>query len=106
MAIVGDSTDPQSTKRPNKNPILESTHTFKLVIITDYPLKPNLPTNISPVNIYGIFSLFFTNNILETITKNTDKYVALRGANQLKPSSQTRKTPATEIKAYLEILIY
>ena len=95
MAIIKDFTDPQGTKRPNKDPILESTHTFKPVIVTDYPSKPNLSTNIFPVNIYSIFSLFFTNNILEIITKNTNKYAALRGANQSKPPSQTRKTPAT-----------
>ena len=81
MAIIRDFIDPQSTKYPNEDLILESTHIFKLIIVTDYPLKLNLPTNISPINIYGIFSLFFTNNILGTITKNINKYIALREAN-------------------------
>ena len=81
MAIVGDFTDPQGTKRPNKDLILKFTHIFKLIIVIYYSSKPNLPTNISPVNVYDIFSLFFTNNILETIIKNTNKHTALRGAN-------------------------
>ena len=50
MATIGDSTDPEGTKRPNKDLILESAHTFELIIVTEHPSRPNLPANISPIN--------------------------------------------------------
>ena len=87
MATIGDFTDPEGTKYPNKDLFLESTHIFKPVIVTERPSRPNLPANISPINIYGIFSLFFTTDILETIAKNTNKYAALHRATQSKPPS-------------------
>ena len=78
MATVGDSTDPKGTKRPNKNPIIVSTHTFKLIVVTERPSKICLPLNISPADAYGIFSLFFTNDVLEMLAKNTNRYASQR----------------------------
>ena len=114
MALIGDSTDLEGTKRPNEDSISDSADVFHPVIVVERPSKPNLPTNISPTDAYGIFSLFFTTDILETIAKNTNKYAALHGADQSKPPSQTRKTPTTpwrntsarELRAYLGVLIY
>ena len=77
MAIIGDSTDPKGTKRPNKNLILVSVHMFKLVIVAEHPSKICLPSTVRPNNAYGIFSLFFTNNVLNMLIKNTNKYGAL-----------------------------
>ena len=85
MAIIKNSTDPKNTKRPNKNPILVSTYIFNLVIIAERSPRIYLPESISPKNIYSIFSLFFTNDILETITKNINRYVALQEAYLQKP---------------------
>ena len=39
MATTGDPTDPRGTKRPNKDPILVSSHTFRPVIIVEHPCK-------------------------------------------------------------------
>ena len=78
MATVGDFTDPKGTKRPNKNLIVVSTHTFKYVIIAERPSKISLSLNISSDNIYGIFSLFFINDVLEMLAKNTNKYISQR----------------------------
>ena len=77
MATVGDSTDPKGTKRPNKNPIIVSTHTFKPIVVTERPSKIYLPLNISFDNVYGIFSLFFINDVLEMLAKNTNRYISL-----------------------------
>ena len=74
MAIIGDSINPKGTKRPNKDLILVSTHTFRPVAVAERPYKAYLPLNIYPDNVYGIFSLFFTNNVLEAIVKNINKY--------------------------------
>ena len=77
MATVGDSTDPKGTKRPNKDLILVSAHIFKPVVVIERPPKICLPLNIYPNDVYGIFSLFFINDILDILTKNTNKYRAL-----------------------------
>ena len=76
MATVRDPTNPRDTKRPNKNPILVSTHTFRLVIVIERPCKVYLPPEIHPNNIYGVFSLSFSNEVLTIIIKNTNIYRA------------------------------
>ena len=103
MATVGDSTDPKGTKRPNKNPILVSAHIFKPVVVIERPPKICFPLNIYPNDAYGIFSLFFINNVLDILTKNMNKYGALY-YQHLKTS--WKDTSVTKLKAYLEVLIY
>ena len=75
MATIGDSTDPKGTKRPNKNLILVSAHTFRPVAVAEHSYKAYFPPNIYSDNVYGIFSLFFTNDMLKAIAKNTNKYI-------------------------------
>ena len=76
MAIIGDSTDPKGTKRPNEDPILVSTHMFKSVIVAEHLSKICFPFNVRPNNVYSIFSLFFINNVLDMLVKNKNKYGA------------------------------
>ena len=76
MVIIGDFIDLEDTKRPNKNLILVSTHMFKLVIVAEYFSKIYLPSTVRPNNIYGIFPLFFINNMLDILVKNINKYKA------------------------------
>ena len=105
MATVGDSTDPQGTRRPNEDPILDSAHTFNPVIVADRPPKLCLPSNVSPNNAYSIFSLFFTNEVLETIAKNTNGYATLQKAH-IRPRVLWKDTSVAGLKAYLGVLIY
>ena len=69
MAIIGDFTDPKDTKRPNKDPILVSTHIFKLVIVAEYPSKIYFSSTVCLNNVYGIFSLIFINDVLDMLVK-------------------------------------
>ena len=78
IATIGDSTDPKGTRRPDKDPILVSAHTFKPIIVIECPSKIYLPLNIWPNDVYGIFSLFFTNDMLAMIAENINNYKALR----------------------------
>ena len=91
MVTIGDSIDPQGTKRPNEDLLLHCAHTFKPVVVAERPSKPCLPRHVSPMDAYGIFSLFFTNDLLNTIAKNTNSYARQRGAHVPKPPNCTRK---------------
>ena len=77
MATVRDSIDPKGTKRLNKDLILVFTHIFKSIIVIERPPKIYLFLNIYSNDVYGIFSLFFINNILDILIKNINKYGAL-----------------------------
>ena len=103
MATVKDFTDPKGTKYPNKNLILVSTHIFKSIIIIKRSLKIYFPLNIYLNNIYGIFSLFFINDILDILTKNINKYGTLY-YQHLKTS--WKNILVTKLRAFLKILIY
>ena len=103
MATAGDPTDPRGTKRPNEDPILESTHTFRPVIVAERPSRICLPLTVRPNDAYGIFSLFFNDDVLNVLIKNTNTYGAQRH-RYLKAIWQD--TSATELRAFLGILIY
>ena len=105
MATVGDSTDPQGTRRPNEDPLLDIVHTFQPVVVADRPPKLCLPSNVPPNDAYGIFSLFFTNEVLEIIAENTNKYATLHKAHT-RPRVLWRNTSVNELKAYLGVLLY
>ena len=105
MATIGDSTDPKGTKRPNKDSILVSTHTFRPIAVAERLYKAYLPSNIRPNNIYSIFSLFFTIDVLETITKNINKYTYWRYI-ELHLKAPWKNISVAELRAYLGVLIY
>ena len=103
MATTGDPTDPRGTKRPNKDPILVFSHTFRPVIVAERPCKVCFPSNIYPKNMYSIFSLFFNNKVLSVLIKNTNLYEA-RYYKGLKTA--WKDTSVTELRAFLGILVY
>ena len=81
MATIGDSTDPQGTRRPNEGPIRKTAHKLKPVCVAERPPRPCLPSHTAPKDACGRFSLFFTNDVLEVIVQNTNQYAALRAAH-------------------------
>ena len=103
MATIEDSTDPRGTQRPKEDPIHQSAHTFKPVIIIERPCKVCLPSNIQPNDVYAIFSLFFSDAVLDVLIKSTNAYGA-QHYKQLKATWQN--TSRTELRAFLEVLIY
>ena len=76
MATVSNPTDPRGTKRPYKNPISVSVGVFGPVLVPEHYAEVCLPPNIYPDNAYGIFSLFFSRDVLGVIIKHTNKYGA------------------------------
>ena len=101
MATVGDPTDPRGTKCPCKDPISVSVDVFKPILVPEYYAEVCLPPNIHPDNAYGIFSLFFSRDVLDVIMKLTNKY----GHHQYLKASW-KNTLVAEIRAFLGILIY
>ena len=67
ITTVGDSTDSRGTKRPNKDLIFIFCYLFKPVIIIDCLTKIYLPPDIYANNVYSIFFLFFTKEVLDII---------------------------------------
>ena len=76
MATVRDPTNPRGTKWPNKDPILVSIHIFWLITVIERFCKIHLSLKIYTNNIYGIFSLFFSDEVLTIIIKNINIYRA------------------------------
>ena len=103
MAITGNPIDPRGIKRPNKDLILVFTHTFRPVIAIERPYKVCFPSDIYLNNIYSIFSLFFTTEVLTIIIKNINTYGA-RHYRYLKTLWQD--ILVTELRAFLNILTY
>ena len=69
-------TDPRGTRRPCKDPISVSVDEFKPVIVPKHPATACLPANVKPNDAYGVFSLFFTKDVLNVLIKNTNNYGA------------------------------
>ena len=103
MATTGDPTDPRGTKRPNEDPIHESSRTYRPIKVAKRPSEPCLPPHIRPDDAYGIFSLFFNDEVLGVIIKNTNRY-GIRHCQALKAT--WHNLSARELKAFLRILIY
>ena len=103
MATVGDPTDLRGTKRLYKDLIFISVDVFKSILVPEYYTEVCLPLNICSNNVYGIFSLFFSRDVLDVIIKHTNKYGA-RHHQYLKIS--WKNTLVAEIRVFLGILIY
>ena len=103
MATTGDPTDPRGTKRPTEDPILESSHTYRPIKVAKRQSKICLPAHIRLDDAYSIFCLFFNDEALDIIIKNTNVYGS-RYCQSLKAT--WHDISVIELKAFLGILIY
>ena len=76
MATVGNLTDPRGTKHPCKDPISVFIDVFKPILVPERHAEVCFSPNIYPNNMYGIFSLFFSRDVLNVIIKYINKYEA------------------------------
>ena len=113
MLLEGDPTDPKGTKRPKEDPLIEEYHTFNPVLVSPRHQKLFLPPNVQPNDAYALFSLFFSDPILDVIARNTNTFAYMRESRleQKNPNRKRKKKPwqdtsAYELKAYLRVLIY
>jgi hypothetical protein len=68
---VPDSTDP-GTLRPDIAPESATRSHFKPLICPDFDHCTNLPPNLRPNDVFGIWSLFFTKELLEMFVLYTN----------------------------------
>ena len=110
---VGDITDPEGTLRPDEPILATATAQFMPVQMDNRSQKICLPRHIQPKDAYGIFSLFFSDDVLAMIVQNTNDYAPIHQA-KLQADNPSPKFPrlpwkdtsVAELRAYLGFLIY
>jgi hypothetical protein len=70
---VPDPTDPQGTRRPEEDPVPEAPN-VQFIPLKTPPFEPQLqlPPHTNRHNAYAIWSLFFTEDILQGIIDTTN----------------------------------
>ena len=64
MISILNSTDLESTRRPDEAPIKVINQNFEPLQVPIRQSKVNLPTDINPINPFALFSLFLTPDII------------------------------------------
>ena len=77
MTSVPDFTNPEGTQRPNKAPIKAINQNFEPLQMPIRQSKVNLPANINPIDLFALFSLFLTPDIIQIIIKLTNEAARL-----------------------------
>jgi hypothetical protein len=115
--VVADSTD-TGTLRPDISPEPTTGDHFEPLFCPDFPHSVTLPPDVEPDDPFGIWSLFFTYEIMEMITKATN-IQAQRRKSSLSLSGRPAQTqlPGScyrqwfnltvwELYSYFAILVY
>ena len=74
---IGDITDPTGTLRPDEPTVEAATHKFRPIQVEERSQTVHLPRHIKPNDVYGIFSLFFDEQILAILVQNTNLYASI-----------------------------
>lgn len=105
--VKADSTDP-ATLRPDIPPEIITGSRFQPMKCPDFPPQINLPPHVQPIDAWGIFKLFFTEEQVQIVVDNTNDHQN-RPYDVLKPHSrahQWKPITLSEAYAYLGIRIY
>ena len=102
--------DPKPSKRSRKDPPTPPPPPTHAPILINNPLQhghSQIPDSIAPDDVYSIFSLFFSDEVLVRIRDNTNQYAQFHPS----PADQlyTRKwypTTVPELKAYIGVYIW
>jgi hypothetical protein len=100
--VVGDSTDPEGTKRPNLDPAPEKGSEYVPMPTPHFAYKIHLPDDINELDAFGIWSQFFNQTQMQNIAIWTNSY-AQKYDNKKAPWIDTW---LEELYAYFAILIY
>ena len=102
--------DPKPSKIPKKKPPPPGPAPEHVPILISNPLlhrHGQLPQHIELDDVYGIFQLFFSDEILSTIRDNTNQYAEFYPAPADKLSSRDWfPTTVKELRAYLSVYIW
>jgi hypothetical protein len=105
--VVGDSTDPSGTLRPNLPPEPTFGTHFDPIPCPEFDYRIALPATVDQHSPIDIFDLFFTPEQMRILVENTNKHglfheMGPRNARVL----EWKDTSVEELYAYLGILIY
>jgi hypothetical protein len=106
--VVGDSTDPAGTLRPNLPPEPKTGDNFDPMPHPEFNHEISLPEDINPMDPLAIFDLFYSPEQLAILVKNTNTH----GPYQSQIGPRTRRALVCiditlgELYAYLGIIIY
>jgi len=102
--VKADSTDP-ATLRPDICPETVAGSTFIPINCPDFPPQINLPPHIEPINAWGIFTLFLSEEQVQIIINHTNNHQN-RPYDVLKPHSRAcnwRPVCIAEVYAYSRV---
>lgn len=98
---VLDSTDP-GTLRPDIASETSTGDYFEPLICPDFDYRTNLPPNLRPDDVFGIWSLFFIKELLETLVQ----YTNLRArARKPTPSRRLAVVPGLYIRPWVDVTL-
>ena len=105
--VQPDSTD-KGTLRPKRKPLQKAGDNFIPMDVPEFTSRVMLPSGVTPLDALSIFSLFFPDQILDTIVESTNQSaIQIPGPNQLHSRAYIW-VPLTcrELKTYLAVIIY
>jgi hypothetical protein len=104
---IADSTDP-GTLRPDISPTTSVGTQFVPLDCPQFDFKINLPTHVAPNDALAIWSLFFSQEQLEIIVRNTNDYISKNQAQGSRTKGARVVQPITiaELYGYMGIWIY
>ena len=102
--------DLKPSKIPRTKPPSPSPPPQHVPILINNPLlhgQSRLPEHLEPSDVYGIFSLFFTDDILSTIRDNTNEYAKKYPSEDDKLfAREWHETTIQELRAYIGVYIW
>lgn len=98
--LEADPTD-AGTPRPNVKPLKKVGTKFKPMKLKEWDSKITLPEGVDPANPMDLFGLYYTNEMMETITKHTNLYERYPEDPELPHARAHKWTPVTKQDMYL-----
>lgn len=105
--IMFDSTD-KGTIRPNAKPLRKKANAFKPMELPNWGREITLPDTTSPDDPFTLFTMYYTPEMIDLITRHTNDYVRETSGDSLPftRANQWYPTCRGELYIYFVIRIY
>jgi hypothetical protein len=103
--VVADSTDP-GTLRPNLVPETRTGDHFEALDCPEFEPRTNLPPDLQKDDVFGIWSLFFTLDIMQLIVDTTNQKARNRKAGPSLSNHPARKgLPGSYVRQWIDLTV-